>query len=56
MKVIDDMFGFSREFLPKRWVLSRNPNGTRVQVALSHHDATLNHEWRSCETELIGPE
>src|SRR5882672_6051563 len=55
-EIIDHVLGLALELLAQRRVLGGHAHRAGVQVALPHHDAALDDEWRGCESELVGAE
>lgn len=55
-EVIDDVFGLSREFLPKHGVLSRYADGASVQVTLAHHGAAHHYQRGRAEADFVRAE
>jgi hypothetical protein len=54
-EVVDHVLGRAREALAQLRVLRRDANGTRVEVALAHHDAAFDDQRRGREAELVAP-
>ena len=54
--VVHDVLGRAREARAQHRVLRRDADGTRVEVALAHHDAAARDERRGREAELLGAE
>ena len=52
-EIIDHMLRLTSEALAQNGVLRRDPDGTGVQMAFPHHDATRCNQRRSGKTELI---
>ena len=55
-EVIDHVLGFAAEFLAQFRILRGHTHRAGVEVALAHHDATLNHQRCRGKTELIRPQ
>src|SRR5690606_19031613 len=53
-EVVDDVFRLALELAAQDRVLGGHAHRAGVQVALAHHDATLDHQRRSREAELVG--
>ena len=52
-QVIHDMLGLAGELLAEHRVLRGHAHRARVEMTLSHHDATQRHERRRGETEFL---
>ena len=55
-EVVDDVLRLACELLAQLWVLCGHAHGAGVQVALAHHDATLNHQRCSGKAKLVSAE
>ena len=53
-QVVDYVLGLTGELLAQLRILGRDPDGTGVQMALAHHDATQRDQGRGGEAELLG--
>jgi hypothetical protein len=55
-EIVDHMLGLAGELPAQRGVLRRDAHRAGVQMALAHHDATLDHQRRGGKAELVRPE
>lgn len=51
---IDDVLRLASERRPQLWVLSCYANGTRVEMAFTHHRASHDNQGHSGEAKLLG--
>ena len=52
-EIVDDMLRLANEALAQDWVLRRDADRARVQMALAHHDAARGDQRSGRETELV---
>src|SRR5690349_3725623 len=53
---VDDVLRRALELLAQNWILRRDADRTRIQVAFAHHDAAHGDQRRSGESEFFGAE
>ena len=55
-EIIDNMFGLTSKSFTQHRVLRCHTHRTGVEVALTHHDATFDDQWRSSKAKFVSPE
>ena len=53
-EIVHHVFRLTRELLTQFRILRRHANWAGIQMALAHHDAAFNHQWRRRKTDFIG--